>query len=148
MKRGSSESIGSGLQLVSASCAKSSYHKSLFSFHEISSPVLLITNVVLTPGQAFRASSTLAFNGTFFPPRTPSSAVITIEQSASRILSLRDSGEKPPNTTECIAPILAQASIANAVSGIIGIYIHTLEPFLTPSFFKTLANLHTSSCKF
>ena len=120
MKRGSSESIGSGSQLVSDSFAKSSYHKSLFSFQEISPPVLLITNVFLTPGQAFRASSTLVFNGTFFPPRIPSSAVITIEQSASRILSFRDSGEKPPKTTECIAPILAQASIANAVSGIIG----------------------------
>ena len=27
---------------------------------------------------------------------------------------------KPPNTTECTAPILAQASIANTASGTIG----------------------------
>ena len=32
----------------------------------------------------------------------------------------RLSGEKPPNTTEWIAPIRAQASIAAAASGIIG----------------------------
>jgi hypothetical protein len=31
------------------------------------------------------------------------------------------SAEKPPKTTEWIAPIRAQASIANAASGIIGI---------------------------
>jgi hypothetical protein len=30
------------------------------------------------------------------------------------------SGEKPPNTTEWIAPIRAQASMAKAASGIIG----------------------------
>ncbi len=30
------------------------------------------------------------------------------------------SGEKPPNTTEWIAPMRAQASIATAASGIIG----------------------------
>ncbi len=31
-----------------------------------------------------------------------------------------ESGEKPPNTTECIAPMRAHASIAIAASGIIG----------------------------
>ena len=31
-----------------------------------------------------------------------------------------ESGEKPPNTTECTAPMRAHASIATAVSGIIG----------------------------
>jgi hypothetical protein len=34
--------------------------------------------------------------------------------------SLSDSALKPPNTTECAAPILAQASIAITASGIIG----------------------------
>ena len=75
----------------------------------------------LTSGQFIRASSTLSFKGTFLPPRTPSSAVITILQSASKILSFKDSGENPPKTTEWIAPILAHANIANAASGIIGI---------------------------
>ena len=35
----------------------------------------------------------------------------------------------PPKTTEWIAPILAQASIAIAALGTIGIYINTLSPF-------------------
>ena len=34
--------------------------------------------------------------------------------------SRSDSGEKPPNTTEWIAPMRAHASIAIAASGIIG----------------------------
>ena len=54
------------------------------------------------------------------PPRLPPSVVITSLLSQSLIRSARLSGEKPPNTTEWIAPIRAQASIAYAVSGIIG----------------------------
>ena len=45
-----------------------------------------------------------------------------------------------------MAPILAHANIANAASGIIGMYIHTLEPFLTWSDFRMFANLQTSEC--
>ena len=67
---------------------------------------------VLTAGQLARALSTLCLSGTRLPPRTPSSAVITARQSASRIRSRRASGEKPPNTTECTAPMRAQASMA------------------------------------
>ena len=100
MKRGSSESIGSGSQVDSASLDNSSYQTSRFSFHEISPPVLFITKVDFTFGHSLRASSTLSFSGTFLPPLKPSSAVITILQSASRILSFNDSGEKPPKTTE------------------------------------------------
>jgi hypothetical protein len=40
--------------------------------------------------------------------------------SQSVIRPASASGEKPPNTTEWIAPIRAQASRANAASGIIG----------------------------
>mgnify|MGYP003313104866 CR=1 FL=1 len=61
------------------------------------------------------------FNGNINHTLRPSSAVMTILQSASKILSFRDSGEKPPNTTECTAPILVQASIAKDASIIIGI---------------------------
>ena len=67
-------------------------------------------------------------------------------QSASKILSFSDSGENPPNTTEWMAPILAHASIAKAASGIIGIYIHTLDPFEAPKFFKMFPNLQTLRC--
>ena len=49
------------------------------------------------------------------------SAVITNEASASWIRDNNESAENPPKTTECIAPNLAQASIAIAASGIIGI---------------------------
>ncbi len=71
-------------------------------------------------GQFFSASSTLAFSGTFLPPRRPSSAVMTMLESQSWMRPARLSGEKPPNTTECTAPMRAQASIAYAASGIIG----------------------------
>ena len=67
---------------------------------------------VLTHGQRFSASSALAFSGTVLPPRRPSSAVMTQLESQSWMRSARLSGEKPPNTTEWIAPMRAQASMA------------------------------------
>ena len=39
---------------------------------------------------------------------------------ASSMRDARASAEKPPNTTECGAPMRAHASIAMAASGIIG----------------------------
>ena len=54
------------------------------------------------------------------PPRTPSSAVITTRDAQSSMRPLSASGEKPPNTTEWMAPMRAQASMATAASGIIG----------------------------
>ena len=50
----------------------------------------------------------------------PPSAVITISTPQSTIREYRASDEKPPKTTVCGAPILAQASIATTASGIIG----------------------------
>ena len=47
------------------------------------------------------------------------SAVITTFASASFILSARASAEKPQNTTECTAPILAHASMEITISGVI-----------------------------
>jgi hypothetical protein len=46
--------------------------------------------------------------------------VISTFAWASLIRSLSDSGENPPNTTEWIAPMRAQASIEIAASGISG----------------------------
>ncbi len=66
------------------------------------------------------ASSTLSLSGTFLPPRMPSSAVITTFDCPSMMRPANASGEKPPNTTEWMAPMRAQASIAMAASGIIG----------------------------
>jgi len=62
-----------------------------------------------------------AFSGTGLPPRRPSSAVISRVESQSWIRFARLSGENPPNTTEWIAPIRVQASMAEAASGTIGI---------------------------
>ena len=39
---------------------------------------------------------------------------------ASSMRSLRDLAEKPPNTTECTAPMRAQACMAMTASGTIG----------------------------
>ena len=80
----------------------------------------LTTSTFRTVFVFFSASSTLALSGTLRPPRRPSSAVITISHSASLMRPAIASGEKPPNTTEWIAPSRAQASIAKAASGIIG----------------------------
>ena len=54
--------------------------------------------------------------------------------------SLTASGEKPPNTTLCGAPIRAQASIATATSGIIGRKIPTTSPGSMPRSFSTFAS--------
>lgn len=76
-------------------------------------------STVLVPG-SFSAASTLAFNGTFLPPRRPSSAVMISLLAQSPTRSAMELAAKPPNTTEWIAPIRAQASIATAASTIIG----------------------------
>ena len=78
------------------------------------------TTTQSTPPHFFSAASTLAFSGTLRPPRRPSSAVITTLDWQSVMRWASESGEKPANTTEWIAPIRAQASIAKAASGIIG----------------------------
>ena len=78
------------------------------------------TITFLTLGQVFSAASAFAFSGTVRPPRRPSSAVISRVESQSWIRLARLSGENPPNTTEWIAPMRAQASIATAASGTIG----------------------------
>ena len=46
---------------------------------------------------------------------------MSMAQEASLILAARAVEEKPANTTECIAPILAQARTAMVSSGTMGI---------------------------
>ena len=58
------------------------------------------------------AASTFTFSGTLRPPRRPSSAVMMKADLASWMRLASESGEKPPNTTEWIAPSRAQASMA------------------------------------
>jgi hypothetical protein len=71
------------------------------------------------PGIA-SASSTMAFSGNALPPRACSSAVITITAPASSMRSRRLCALKPPNTTECVAPMRAQACIAATPSTLMG----------------------------
>jgi hypothetical protein len=65
--------------------------------------------------------------------------------SASSIRVASSGAAKPPKTTECTAPILAQASIAIIASGIIGRYTITRSPLATPRPRSTPANRATSS---
>ncbi len=55
------------------------------------------------------------------------------------------SAEKPPKTTEWVAPIRAQARIATTASAIIGRYTATRSPLRTPSSSSALAACETSS---
>ena len=72
-----------------------------------------------TFGQLDKASSVISFKGIALPPLTPSSAVIIYSDSQSFTLPEIESAENPPNIIECTAPILAQANIKIANSGII-----------------------------
>ncbi len=67
---------------------------------------------VFTSGAFSSASSVFFLSGIGLPPRSPSSAVSTIVEAQSVIRPAMLSGEKPANTTECTAPMRAQASMA------------------------------------
>jgi hypothetical protein len=73
-----------------------------------------------------RAASSIALsnNGLYSMTRLPSmpqDAETMTFGAASSILMASSLGANPPNTTECTAPIRAQASIATAASGTIGV---------------------------
>ncbi len=122
MNSGSSAFMRSGSQVSGWPSTTASYQRSRGICMSTAPCVWRTTSTVSTESvPAIRsASSTLAFSGTRLPPRMPSSAVMIslVWQSCTR--SAIDCAAKPPNTTECTAPIRAQASIATAASGIIG----------------------------
>jgi hypothetical protein len=66
------------------------------------------------------ASSSSGLYSTTLPPRDPASALTMATGDASSMRLASAWLAKPPNTTEWIAPMRTQASIANAASGIIG----------------------------
>ena len=70
------------------------------------------------PGRT--ASSTDSFSDTALPRRYCPSVVMTSLASASSIRARSAGAEKPANTTECITPSRAHASIATMASGTIG----------------------------
>ena len=120
MNSGSSALISSGGQSGAALARASWYQRSRPSTQPIWPPVRRTTKQVLTEGQRASASSALALSGILRPPRSPSSAVMRQLESQSWMRPTRLSGEKPPKTTLWIAPMRAQASMAKAASGIIG----------------------------
>ena len=75
-------------------------------------PVRRTTTTWSTPPTRSMAVSTLALSGTLRPPRRPSSAVMTSLDWQPSMRPASASGEKPPNTTEWMAPSRAQASMA------------------------------------
>jgi hypothetical protein len=78
------------------------------------------------------ASSTIFFKGIALEPLIPTSEVMTYLDFEAEILADKASLENPAKTTEWTAPILAHARIVIGSCGIIGMYIVTTSPFLTP----------------
>ncbi|CAB4544873.1 unannotated protein [freshwater metagenome] len=79
------------------------------------------TKTFSTVGDFSSAVSTVGLRANGAPFLKPPSAVITNFAWASLFRTVTASAEKPPKITECMAPIRAQANIAIAASGIIGI---------------------------
>ena len=79
----------------------------------------------------------------------PASDVTITLGFASSIRVASDAAAKPPNTTECTAPMRAQASMANTASAIIGMYTSTRSPRPTPCSRRIAAKRFTSawSCR-
>ena len=83
-------------------------------------PVLRTTTTVSIDGTSPRNLSTAGLMSAALPLRRAWSTVISAFASENSIRSFTESGEKPPKTTLCGAPMRAHASIATATSGIIG----------------------------
>ena len=112
MNSGSSAFIFSGLQSAGTWAASSWYQTSRPGVIATWPPVRRTTRTFSLPAQRFSASSVLTLSGTLRPPRRPSSAVMTSLELASLMRLASESGEKPPKTIECTAPMRVQASMA------------------------------------
>ena len=71
--------------------------------------------------------------------------MITLAEE-SLFRSAMASAEKPPKTTQWTAPMRAQASMAIASSGIIGMYIETTSPLRTPKRLQHVGELADLAC--
>ncbi len=120
--------MNSGCSLSSGSAGQSALAAATRSCHQWSRPAFISTAVlqrlstthVRTLGDFSSAASTFAFRGITLPRRQPPSAVMTSFACASLLRSATASAEKPPKMTEWVAPMRAQASMATAASGTIG----------------------------
>ena len=74
-------------------------------------------SIALSPATA---ASALAFTGTATPRRNCPSVVTSSLAPVSSTRNLSASAEKPPNTSEWMAPIRATARVMITVSGITG----------------------------
>ena len=122
MNSGSSAPIAGAVCVSAWPSTTDSYQRSRGICMGTAAPVLRNTSTVETvvvPGIA-KASSMVDLSGMRLPPRRASSAVMTSVLPQSAMRSATACGAKPPNTTECTAPMRAQASMATAASGIIG----------------------------
>ena len=79
------------------------------------------------------------------PAREPPSVHTITLGAASSMRCARLTEAKPPNTTECTAPMRAQASMVKTASGTMGMYSRTRSPRSTPSSLSMAAAALTSS---
>ena len=113
----SSAFMRSGSHQSPAAGTRSWYQWSRPSLQPISCSVRRTTSTCSIDGQSASASSAACLSGTMPPLRQPPSAVISTLHSASLMRPASDCAEKPPKTTECAAPMRAQASSAIGSSG-------------------------------
>src|SRR6201982_2690822 len=104
MNSGSSACMCSTGHSVVTIFAASWYQRSREGLMSPLPPVRLTTTTQSTPSVFASAASTLAFSGTFLPPRRPSSAVMITLDLASLMRWARLSGEKPAKNTEGMGP--------------------------------------------
>ena len=112
MNSGSSAPIASGSHSAETSASISCSQWSRPSDQATCWPVRFTTRQAGSSAQWLSAWLTLSLSLVTRPPRGAPSAVITTLASQSSIRLASASGEKPANTTEWIAPIRAQASMA------------------------------------
>src|SRR5260221_14612699 len=112
MNSGSSACICSHGHSVVTILAASWYQRSRLGFMSTFAPVRLTTTTQSTPPVLAIAASTLAFSGTFLPPRTPSSAVMMILDWQSVMRGVALAGGQAADTIQGLGPIRVQAGAA------------------------------------
>ena len=122
---GCSASNASGSWSGDAASTASCHHRSRPSVHGVSMPVRRTTTTCSTgPPSAVvsppTASSTASLSEAALPRRYWPSVVMTIFASASSMRARSAEAEKPANTTLCMTPNRAHASIETIASGTIG----------------------------
>mmetsp|Transcript_22204 Transcript_22204/g.35856 ORF Transcript_22204/g.35856 Transcript_22204/m.35856 type:complete len:208 (+) Transcript_22204:1478-2101(+) len=150
MKRGASDSTHSHSQLASTAAISSCHHVSrpVTMGHSPASRRKTITestakSLLALPSSRVASIWVLSWMG-LAPRITASHVTITLDCASARRPRMA-SGLKPPNTTECTAPMRAHARHTTASSMTMGMYTVTVSPFFTPFFLSTLANLLTCS---